>query len=92
MHFVRIGHNRGHYARLDDDYLYEGKIWRCTRNGDRCRINGPFDRDELRETPYRMRRHPLLYSPCLLSLLRHDTTYLCLVQKSLSIRVAQMRV
>lgn len=23
MRFGRIGHNRGHYARLDDDYLYE---------------------------------------------------------------------
>lgn len=90
MRFGRIGHNRGHYARLDDDYLYEGKTWRCTSyRGIDVESMAPLTETNC-VTPYRMRRHPLLYSPCFLAAASRNLSLS--MQKSLSIRDAQMRV
>lgn len=90
MRFGRIEHNRGHYARLDDDYLYEGKTWGMyVAPGIDVESMAPLTETNCM-TPYRMRRHPLIYSPCFLAAASRSLSLS--VQKSLSIRDAQMRV
>lgn len=69
MRFGRIGHNHGHYAWLDDDYLRRYKISALklyATPGIDVESMAPLTETNC-VTPYRTRRHPLIYSPCFLT-------------------------